>query len=91
MTANTVLLHCEADFFDLPNNGQLQWVDKQLAQLFGNGEVLCEPHDLQPFPILGMPGWDKDNTVESYYDNRDYFRPGRRKKQQPLKEAGGEV
>jgi hypothetical protein len=28
--------------------------------------------------LLGMPGWDEANGVEAYYDNTDYFRPGRR-------------
>jgi hypothetical protein len=24
-----------------------------------------------------MPGWDPANGEEAYYDNTDYFRPGR--------------
>ena len=66
MTANMVLLHCDTGFFALPNSGKLQWLDKRLAQLFGNGEMLREPRDLQPFPILGMPGWDKPNCCINF-------------------------
>jgi hypothetical protein len=29
-------------------------------------------------PILGVPGWCADNEREAFYDNADYFRPGRR-------------
>jgi hypothetical protein len=28
---------------------------------------------------LGMPGWSEENRTESYYDNTDYFRMGRRR------------
>jgi len=27
--------------------------------------------------VLGVPGWCADNESESYYDDLDYFRPGR--------------
>jgi len=33
----------------------------------------------------------KDNTHERYYDNRDYFRPGRRQRKQQRLEAAGEA
>jgi hypothetical protein len=77
MTANTILLECDERFFVLSNEEQLCWVDERLAEVFKSGE-LQQPKDLQPFPILGMPGWDGNNDNEAYYANRDYFRPGRR-------------
>ncbi len=78
MTANSILIETNQDFFIKENAQQLQWLDKQLAALFKAGDILCKPKDLQPFPILGMPAWDSDNNVEKYYDNVDYFRPGRK-------------
>ena len=30
-----------------------------------------------PLPLLGVPGWDARNQVPAFYDNVDYFRPGR--------------
>ena len=40
---------------------------------------LRSTRELVPLPILGVPGWCPDNTRESYYDNLDYFRAGRRR------------
>ncbi len=78
MTANTILLTAGADYFDRDREGRLAWLDEQLAQIFERGDRYQQPQDLQPFPILGMPGWDPANADEHYYDNSDYFRPGRR-------------
>lgn len=77
MTANAVLIETDTSFFEQQSTAQLQWLDKQLAAIFRAGDVLTKPRDLQPFPILGMPGWDEANSAEAYYDNADYFRPGR--------------
>jgi len=41
------------------------------------------PRDLQPFPLLGMPGmWPGNDLAEFYHDIR-YFRPGRRHQVSP--------
>lgn len=85
MTANAILLKCDEAALAQPMPQRLQWLDAKLAALFEAGETLQRPRDLQPFPILGVPGWDESNRLETYYDNRDYFRPGRR--QRLLREA----
>jgi hypothetical protein len=77
MTANTILLEADSDYFSRDRFGRLAWIDEQLAAIFERGERYRTPKDLQPFPILGMPGWDPANGEEAYYDNTDYFRPGR--------------
>jgi len=79
MTANCILLYVEEPFLQLPLNERLHWLDEHLAALLRRGLEYREPQDLQPFPILGMPGWDAANSTESYYDNTEYFRPGRRR------------
>lgn len=79
MTANTLLLEVESDYFSLPLSKQLQHIDSCLAAIFRDGTRYSQPNDLQPFPILGMPGWDAANSNDSYYDNTRYFRPGRRR------------
>lgn len=79
MTANCILLYVEDVFLRLPLAERLRWLDEHLAALLRRGLEYREPQDLQPFPILGMPGWDADNAAASYYDNTDYFRPGRRR------------
>jgi hypothetical protein len=40
-------------------------------------ECLMSPRDLAPLPLLGVPGWWRDNQAAAFYDNTDYFRPGR--------------
>lgn len=78
MTANAILFHCEADFFQLSNDEQLAWVDGALVNALADREQWNVPKDLAPFPILGMPGWDEANRNAHYYDNHGYFRSGRR-------------
>lgn len=84
MTANTILIATDESFFLKGNVHQLQWLDEKLAAVFKAGDVLCKAKDLQPFPILGMPGWDANNSDENYYDNESYFRPGRKGKHQAV-------
>lgn len=78
MTANTILLQCEEELFHCSNSEQLAWIDDALATVIADRERLSVPKDLAPFPLLGMPGWDVNNSDKGYYDNRYYFRPGRR-------------
>ena len=80
MTANAILLMVDESHFAKPIAERLAYIDEQLATSFTTGEQYTQPHDLNPFPILGMPGWHADNNDETYYDNRHYFRPGRRAK-----------
>lgn len=77
MTANCILIHVDESVLLQTNQQQLNWIDTELAKLFSDGDTYKKPKDLSPFPLLGLPGWDKDNESESYYDNLNYFRPGR--------------
>ena len=77
MTANCILFHVDENVLQQTNQQQLKWIDEQLAALFSEGKTYNKPKDLTPFPLLGLPGWDKNNESESYYDNVNYFRPGR--------------
>jgi hypothetical protein len=38
---------------------------------------MLQPAELAPLPVLGVPGWWPENETASFYDNADYFRPGR--------------
>lgn len=77
MTANCVLLHVDQELLRTTTETRLAWLDRELSQMFEDPERLRVPHDLAPFPILGMPGWDPGNVREVYYDNGHYFRSGR--------------
>ncbi len=80
MTANCILLSVDENILQQTNQQQLDYIDNELAMLFSNREPYKKPKDLSPFPLLGLPGWDKDNINETYYDNTNYFRPGRSRK-----------
>lgn len=77
MTANAILLHADQSVIELEMDAQLSWLDERLAGIFTEGCSYSKPRDLLPFPILGMPGWMAENANEDFYDNTQYFRPGR--------------
>ena len=77
MTANAILIEVEDDYFAQPMARRHVDIDDRLTSIFERGERYTRPRDLSPFPILGLPGWDRENENEAYYDNIRYFRPGR--------------
>jgi hypothetical protein len=79
MTANAILLEVEPEWLDQPMETLLPALDERLAALFTAGTTYTQPRDLQPFPILGMPGWDPANADADYYTHTQYFRSGRRR------------
>jgi len=79
MTANAILLHTSQTVIKQTQAQQIAWIDQKLAELFKEGVRYIKPKDLSPFPILGMPGWIADNEFEAFYDNKQYFRDGRKK------------
>jgi hypothetical protein len=78
LTAHAIVSTVAEEFFQWPMRQQLEFLDHFAAEAFHN-ERYATPKSFQPFPVLGMPGWDKNNNRESYYNNVDYFRPGRSK------------
>jgi hypothetical protein len=85
MTAHTILLIQNSSFFrnDFPH--QLAEVDRLISDLWRNREIE-NPKDLQPFPLLGVPGWWNEEQNEAFYDNKSYFRDrtrGRRVNTEP--------
>ncbi len=79
MTANTILIEVEPEYFDQAMASRLDFIDARLAGIFEQAQLYTKPRDLNPFPLLGLPGWDEANEAEAYYANTDYFRPGRRR------------
>lgn len=83
MTAHAILLPTHKAILQLPWPSLLTWLDEMLADRLAQPSVLADPRQLQPFPLLGMPGWDPANEEAAYYDDNSYFRPGRRPRSAP--------
>jgi len=58
----------------------VEYLDTRLESYFSDNAGIQSPQDLSPFPLLGLPGWHPDNEQENFYENKDYFRPGRKQK-----------
>jgi hypothetical protein len=78
LTAQGLVLQVEEAFFgwDLPR--QLAFLDEAIAAYLNNAEHCISTRELNPVPLLGVPGWWEDNNKEDFYDNANYFRSGRR-------------
>ena len=72
-----VLLKVEPGLLTQPPGQQRAALDARLAATISESGNLTAPHELAVVPVLGVPGWCPGNEQESYYDNTDYFRPGR--------------
>ncbi len=78
MTGQSMTLPVQADFFNLGLPDQLRVIDLNLSQHLVKTEKFITTRELQPVPLLGIPGWCIENETAVFYDNTAYFRPGRR-------------
>ena len=78
LTAKAILHEVDDVWVGMPVAAQAAAVDALLAADFANGRC-TRPRDLQPLPVLGIPGVTPDSELASYYDDRWQFRPGRRR------------
>ena len=79
MTAHAILLSAPREVIDAPRAVQVRWADAEVAARVADPASLSSPRELAPLPVLGVPGWWPDNEDPSFYDNRNYFRPGRQR------------
>jgi len=77
ITGRGILLKTSGGLLAAPLREQLAAVDTRVAAYLAAPENLAATRDLAVVPILGVPGWCADNESETFYDNLDYFRPGR--------------
>jgi len=75
MTGKGIVVPVEASFFSLAPAERVARLDDALVARIA---ALGKPADLAPVPVLGFPGFTPENEGEAYYDDREYFRPGRR-------------
>lgn len=64
-----------SNFAHLAPSEQLAYIDETLAERLGPQRQFTDDCSLSPLPLLGVPTWYSQNVDETFYDNRDYFRP----------------
>ncbi|MEW6314571.1 MAG: DUF3025 domain-containing protein [Pseudomonadota bacterium] len=87
LTGNAVILPVADSFFAASLVAQLQEMDVSLARWLSTAENLA-PRSWMPLPLLGVPGWTRENESGDFYDNDRYFRGGRNRRAQGEGKAG---
>lgn len=82
MTGQGLLLPVAREFFGWPLERRLAHLDSRVADYLNHPEHCRDTHELTPVPLLGVPDWWAENAQEGFYDNTDYFRPGRQSRAQ---------
>ena len=72
-----LLFDVAPDLVEQPMEGQRAHADRIAALHLLDPRNMLRPRALQPLPVLGVPGWWPGAERESFYDDTDYFRPGR--------------
>jgi hypothetical protein len=80
LTGQGLVLGVEPCFFTWPLVRQLAHLDLLVADYLTLPEHCRSTRELNPVPLLGVPGWMKDNEREEFYEDTRYFRPGRNTK-----------
>lgn len=80
LTAKALLIAAPAGFFQQPLTQRTTLIDAAVASRLMQPAELTTPRQLQPLPLLGIPGWWPANGDPRFYDNRDYFRPPPRRR-----------
>jgi len=77
ITGRGVVLEVEPSLLARPVDEQIAVLDAKLAAYLSDSRNLTASRDLAVVPVLGVPGWHPENAREAFYDDTDYFRPGR--------------
>lgn len=71
LTAHALYLHSDEPM-------AIAEIDELLADALLSGELLAEPGDLSPLPLMGIPGWWPSGPQDgAFYADRGVFRPPR--------------
>jgi hypothetical protein len=77
ITGRGILFEVNENFFGAGTGAQIAQLDAMLEKSLLDEGAWKATRELAPVPVLGVPGWCPDNERSEYYDNTDYFRPGR--------------
>ena len=76
MTGQGIVLPVTHGWLTQPLEAQTKSLDSMLSDRWSNASAMTGER-FNPIPLLGVPGFWPHNARESFYDNTDYFRPGR--------------
>ncbi len=77
LTAKALLFAVDRAELALPLDAQVAAMDARAAHWFSLPQALASTRVFSPLPVLGIPGWHRDNALADYYDDAWQFRPGR--------------
>jgi hypothetical protein len=77
LTAKALIFEVEPAVLALDRESLRAQVDRLLGLHILDDARMSTPRVLQPLPVLGIPGWWPENETPDFYDNSEYFRPGR--------------
>ena len=76
MTGKGIVFKVEHNYFSKTLSDQLLLADIMLESLLS--QTFFSSAYLTPIPLLGYPGWVRENESELYYDDKRYFRDRRK-------------
>jgi len=77
MTGRGILLDVEPGLLSAPLPDQIAVIDARVAARLSDPARLASTRELAVLPVLGVPGWHAEGENEGFYDDTEYFRPGR--------------
>jgi hypothetical protein len=77
ITGRGLLLRVDDTFHALAACAKAEHLDALAAAVVSDPARFTSTRELAPVPVLGVPGWCTENQREAYYEDEDYFRPGR--------------
>ena len=80
ITGRGILIDVKPELLAAPLVEQVAVLDRRIAEHVSDERRMAATRELAVVPVLGVPGWHAGNDREEFYDDRDYFRPGRRDK-----------
>lgn len=75
LTGKWLALSVEQDFHSLALKRQCSVVDEMLARKVSQENLFSHKKTLLPLPLLGIPGFSRENQQAGFYQNTEYFRP----------------
>lgn len=77
LCGKAVLIRTTPQQLERRDDGFYAWLDRELAARFASGNHYARPDELQPVPMLGIPGVVTQSADPAYYDDIGQFRPPR--------------